>query len=139
MDLARKGNVPSARPRVRREVAACTNMAFGGVKTPPNAIYSQRSPARTRGTLMPTKRTGGNVMLYGRFSWNLGRPETKGFWPPTRQGYALFWQGFAQSDTTPQKRSFSCRSRLATPAISTWTKTDTLAIPPAGNRRRGKS
>src|SRR5438094_427290 len=85
MDLARKGNVPSDRPRVRREVAA---------------IYSQRSPARTRGTLMPTKRTGGNVMLYGRFSWNLGRPETKGFWPPTRQGYALFWQGFAQSDTT---------------------------------------
>src|SRR5438876_11895534 len=73
-------------------------MAFGGVKTPPNAIYSQRPPARTRGTLMPTKRTGGNVMLYGRFSWNLGRPETKGFWPPTRQGYALFWQGFAQSD-----------------------------------------
>src|SRR5438094_10385503 len=84
MDLARKGNVPSDRPRVRREVAA---------------IYSQRSPARTRGTLMPTKRTGGNVMLYGRFSWNLGRPETKGFWPPTRQGYALFWQGFAQSDS----------------------------------------
>ena len=33
-----------------------------------------------------------------RFSWNLCRPETKDFCPPTQQGYGLFWQGLAQSD-----------------------------------------
>jgi len=60
-------------------------MAFGtivpGVKAALNAIF-KRSRAPTLGTLMPAKRTAGNVMLYGPILMELLAPGNKGLLSP---------------------------------------------------------
>src|SRR5436190_22001612 len=62
-----------------------------------NTVF-KRFAARTCGTLMPTKQTGGNVKLYGPILMESLPPGNKGLLSPDAARIWLFWQGLAQSD-----------------------------------------